>query len=206
LYLLAKLRLGACLADDMGLGKTIQVLSLLLALKNETSDKGKPCLLVAPASLLANWAAEIARFAPSLRALVAHPSAAPAEKLKADGPDALRDVDLVITSYGYLGRAPSLAASPWRIIILDEAQAIKNSAAKQTKLVKGLKAEARIALTGTPIENRLGDLWSIFDFINPGLLGSSKQFSTFAKSLAERPHNPYGPLRELVRPYILRRL
>jgi len=207
LYLLAKLKLGACLADDMGLGKTIQVLSLLLTLKNETSDQGKPCLLVAPASLLANWAAEIARFAPSLRALVAHPSAAsPAEKRRTDGPETLDDTDLVITSYGYLARAPWLTAASWRIIILDEAQAIKNPTAKQTKLVKGLKAETRIALTGTPIENRLGDLWSIFDFVNPGLLGSSKQFSTFVKALAERPHNPYGPLRDLVRPYILRRL
>src|SRR5882672_3476867 len=207
LYLLAKLKLGACLADDMGLGKTIQVLSLLLTLKNETSDQGKPCLLVAPASLLANWAAEIARFAPSLRALVAHPSAAsPAEKRRTDGPETLDDTDLVITSYGYLARAPWLTAASWRIIILDEAQAIKNPTAKQTRLVKGLKAETRIALTGTPIENRLGDLWSIFDFVNPGLLGSSKQFSTFVKALAERPHNPYGPLRDLVRPYILRRL
>jgi non-specific serine/threonine protein kinase len=206
LFLLTRLRLGACLADDMGLGKTIQVLSLLLALKNETSGKTKPSLLVAPASLMANWAGEIARFAPSLRALVAHPSATPAERRKANEPDDLSDIDLVITSYGYLGRAPWLSATPWQIAIIDEAQAIKNSAAKQTRLVKGLKAEARIALTGTPIENRLGDLWSIFDFINPGLLGSSKQFSTFAKTLAERPHNPYGPLRELVRPYILRRL
>jgi non-specific serine/threonine protein kinase len=207
LYLLAKLKLGACLADDMGLGKTIQVLSLLLTLKNETSDQGKPCLLVAPASLLANWAAEIARFAPSLRALVAHPSAASqAEKRKTDGPETLDDTDLVITSYGYLARAPWLTAASWRIIIIDEAQAIKNPTAKQTRLVKGLKAETRIALTGTPIENRLGDLWSIFDFVNPGLLGSSKQFSTFVKTLAERPHNPYGPLRDLVRPYILRRL
>jgi superfamily II DNA or RNA helicase len=205
LYLLAKLKLGACLADDMGLGKTIQVLSLLLALRSE-SGKGKPCLLVAPASLLANWAAEIERFAPSLQSLVAHPSSAPAEKGKADHADELGDVDLVITSYGYLARAPWLSATPWQIVILDEAQAIKNPTAKQTRLVKALTAEARIALTGTPIENRIGDLWSIFDFINPGLLGSSKQFSTFVKTLAERPHNPYGPLRDLVRPYILRRL
>ena len=91
-------------------------------------------------------------------------------------------------------------------MVLDEAQAIKNPAAKQTSTVKQLKAETRVALTGTPIENRLGDLWSIFDFINPGLLGSSKQFSSFVKRLAERPQNPYGPLRDLVRPYILRRL
>jgi superfamily II DNA or RNA helicase len=203
LYLLVRLKLGACLADDMGLGKTIQVLSLLLVLKNEA--KGKPSLLVAPASLLANWAAEIARFAPSLKAVVAHPSAMPAEAL-ANGASLLAGADVVITSYGYLSRASSLGATSWRLVVLDEAQAIKNPGAKQTRTVKGLKADTRIALTGTPIENRLGDLWSIFDFINPGLLGSSKQFSTFVKNLAARPHNPYGALRELVRPYILRRL
>jgi len=206
LYLLTQLRLGACLADDMGLGKTIQVLSLLLVLKNEAGDKRKPCLLVAPASLLANWAAEIARFAPSLKAVVVHPSAAPAEKLKADDADNLADVDLVITSYGFLARSPWLGTTPWRLVVLDEAQAIKNPAAKQTKTVKQLRADTRIALTGTPIENRLSDLWSIFDFINPGLLGSSKQFSSFVKHLADQSHNPFGPLRDLVRPYILRRL
>ncbi len=212
LYLLTQLRLGACLADDMGLGKTIQVLSLLLTLKNEPGDKRKTSLLVAPASLLANWASEIARFAPSLKARVAHPSAAPAEKLNADDVDnpadvdLLADVDLVITSYGFLARSPWLGAAPWRLVVLDEAQAIKNPAAQQTKMVKQLRADTRIALTGTPIENRLGDLWSIFDFINPGLLGSSKQFSSFVKGLADRPHGTYGPLRELVRPYILRRL
>jgi hypothetical protein len=206
LYLLTQLRLGACLADDMGLGKTIQILSLLLVLKNEAGVTRKPCLLVAPASLLANWAAEIARFAPSLKAIVVHPSAAPAETRTTDGADNLADVDLVITSYGFLARAPWLGTTPWRLVVLDEAQAIKNPAAKQTKTVKQLRADTRIALTGTPIENRLSDLWSIFDFINPGLLGSAKEFSSFVKRLADRPHNPYGPLRDLVRPYILRRL
>jgi non-specific serine/threonine protein kinase len=206
LHLLARLRLGACLADDMGLGKTIQVLSLLLVLKSEAADLRRPSLLVAPASLLANWAAEIARFAPSLKAIVVHPSAMPAERLKTDGDVGLADVDLVITSYGFLARLPWLTTASWRLAVLEEAQAIKNPAAKQTQAVKRLRAETRIALTGTPIENRLGDLWSIFDFINPGLLGSSKQFSTFVKRLVERPQNPYGPLRDLVRPYILRRL
>jgi superfamily II DNA or RNA helicase len=220
LHLLSRLGLGACLADDMGLGKTIQVLSLLLVLKKEGGKEAgarrKPSLLVAPASLLANWAGEIARFAPGLKAVVVHPSAAPAPArkgksdaksvTKSDGAIDLTGADLAITSYGYLGRAPELEATAWRLVVLDEAQAIKNSAAKQTKTVKRLKAEARIALTGTPIENRLGDLWSIFDFINPGLLGSSKAFSSFVKALADRPDNPYGPLRNLVRPYILRRL
>ena len=204
MYLLAQLGLGACLADDMGLGKTIQILSLLLVLKRESP--GKPSLLVAPASLLANWSSEIARFAPSLTAMIAHPSALPDERPKLDGSHDFSSADLVITSYGYLARAPWLEKTPWRLAILDEAQAIKNAGANQTKCVKRLKAEARIALTGTPIENRLGDLWSIFDFLNPGLLGSSKEFSSFAKRLAERPHNPYAPLRELVSPYILRRL
>jgi non-specific serine/threonine protein kinase len=206
LYLFTQLGLGACLADDMGLGKTIQVLSLLLVLKNRAGPLGKPSLLVAPASLLANWGAEIARFAPSLRAIVAHPSAPPGDDLKMDGTDDLTDTDLVITSYGFLARTPWLETTPWRLVVLDEAQAIKNPAAKQTRLVKKLKAETRIALTGTPIENRLGDLWSIFDFINPGLLGSSKAFSSFVKRLADRTDNPYGPLRDLVRPYILRRM
>ncbi len=206
LYLLTRLRLGSCLADDMGLGKTIQVLSLLLVLKAEAGNTRKQSLVVAPASLLANWAAEIARFSPNLKAVVAHPSAMSAEQLKSDYAETLADADLVITSYGSLARFPRLASTPWRLVILDEAQAIKNPAAKQTKAVKALKADTRIALTGTPIENRLGDLWSIFDFINPGLLGSSKQFSGFVKNLAERPQNPYGPLRDLVRPYILRRL
>ena len=200
LHLLAQLRLGACLADDMGLGKTVQVLSLLLVLRQEANRARKPCLLVAPASLLANWLAEAARFAPSLKTVVAHPSAAPAERLEADGADGLAGVDLVITSYGYLARTPWLGRTAWGLAVLDEAQAIKNPAAKQTRAVKELRADMRIALTGTPIENRLGDLWSIFDFINPGLLGSAKQFSAFAKDLAGRPHNAFGPLRDLVRP------
>jgi non-specific serine/threonine protein kinase len=202
LHLLARLRLGACLADDMGLGKTIQILSLLLVLKRESPAVRKPSLLVVPASLLANWAAEIARFAPSLETAIIHPSSGDTEELAAN----LARFDLVITSFGFLAREKRLAAADWRLAIVDEAQAIKNPGARQTRSVKQLKAEARIALTGTPIENRLGDLWSIFDFINPGLLGSAKQFSDFVKHLADRPHLPYAPLRDLVRPYILRRL
>src|ERR1700723_2171054 len=204
LYLLAKLGLGACLADDMGLGKTIQVLSLLLVLKRQ--GKPQPSLLVAPASLLANWASEIERFAPGLKALIAHPSALPAADLKTLATERLQDVDLVITSYGSLLRVPWMAERSWRLVVLDEAQAIKNPDARQTRTVKKLNARARLALTGTPVENRLGDLWSIFDFVNPGLLGSAKEFTRFTKRLAERRDGSYGPLRELVRPYILRRL
>jgi superfamily II DNA or RNA helicase len=197
MHLLSSLGLGACLADDMGLGKTIQVLSLLLV------ATAKPSLLVAPASLLGNWAAEIEKFTPGLKAAIVHPSAMSADRIKEFQPG---EYDLAITSYGSLLRMPALAATAWRFVILDEAQAIKNPAARQTKAAKALQAKARIALTGTPVENHLGDLWSIFDFINPGLLGNAKQFSRYAKSLAERTDNPYGPLRELVRPYILRRM
>jgi superfamily II DNA or RNA helicase len=206
LYLLAKLGLGACLADDMGLGKTIQVLSLLLVLKSQANGKPQPSLLVAPASLLANWAAEVERFTPDVKLLIAHPSAMPASEFKRLSPQHLREVDLVITSYASLLRIPWLGETAWHLVVLDEAQAIKNPNAKQTRMVKKLNARSRFALTGTPIENRLGDLWSIFDFINPGLLGSAKQFTGFTRRMASRSHNPYAPLRELVRPYILRRL
>jgi superfamily II DNA or RNA helicase len=203
LRLVSGLGLGACLADDMGLGKTIQVLSLLLLAKERRDGERRPSLLVAPASLLANWASEIERFAPGLDTAIVHPSAMAAEDVT---PDRLRTLDLAITSYGSLLRQPALAGTRWRFIILDEAQAIKNANAKQTRAAKALRGEVRIALTGTPVENHLGDLWSIFDFINPGLLGTATQFKSYVKSLAERPHNPYGPLRELVRPYILRRM
>src|ERR1700730_10488373 len=203
--LLAGLGLGACLADDMGLGKTIQVLSLLLV-EQARCAKPQPSLLVAPASLLANWETEIEKFAPGLKAVIVHPSAMPADQVKAFTAERASDYDLAITSYGSLLRIPMFAAADWRFVILDEAQAIKNPNARQTKAAKALNARARIALTGTPVENHLGDLWSIFDFINPGLLGSAKQFTRYVKGLADQTQNPYGPLRELVRPYILRRM
>ncbi|BFG80455.1 hypothetical protein PTKU46_84890 [Paraburkholderia terrae] len=203
LYLLSRLGLGACLADDMGLGKTMQVLSLLLILKREQAA-ARPSLLVAPASLLANWAAEAERFAPGLRVLVAHPSMTPAEELRALNDAQLTQTDLVITSFGSLLRQPGLETVQWRIAIVDEAQAIKNPGARQTKQVKKLQAQSRIALTGTPVENRLSDLWSIFDFTHPGLLGSAKEFADLSRRLAKIEH--FGPLRTLVRPYILRRL
>ena len=207
LYLLTRLGLGACLADDMGLGKTIQVLSLLLVLKREMVNGGaeaRPSLLVAPASLLANWAAEAERFTPGLRLLIAHPSEMRAADLRRLDATRLAEVDLVITSYGALLRQPLLESIRWRVAVIDEAQAIKNPGAKQTRQVKKLNAQSRIALTGTPVENRLSDLWSIFDFTHPGLLGSDKVFASFTKRLTKAEH--FGPLRTLVRPYILRRL
>ena len=202
---LTRLGLGACLADDMGLGKTIQILALLLTLDRRGANVA-PTLLVAPASLLANWTAEAERFAPSLRVLVAHPSFMAPDRLKAMTPDSLAKTDLVVTSYGTLSRLDWLTATRWRLAVLDEAQAIKNPNAKQTRAVKALRCGCRIALTGTPIENNLRDLWSIFDFINPGLLGSSKSFADFVKRLAAREPVSYAPLRKLVAPYLLRRL
>ena len=207
LYLLHRLGLGACLADDMGLGKTMQVLSLLLILKQEqASDRTgrRPSLLVAPASLLSNWTTEIEKFAPSLSVLVAHPSATDAGTLKAEDAGRLAGVDLVITSYGATLRYPWLTSTPWQVVVLDEAQAIRNPGAKQTRAVKKLAAQTRIALTGTPVENRLADLWSIFDFTHPGLLGSDEAFSACARRLSATGN--YAPLRNLVRPYLLRRL
>jgi non-specific serine/threonine protein kinase len=204
LYLLNRLGLGACLADDMGLGKTIQVLSLLLVLRERGGTDRSPSLLVAPASLLANWEAEIERFAPSLAVLVAHPSSMSPSELRAVTPELVASQDLVITSYGALLRHPWLSSTTWRIAVLDEAQAIKNPGAKQTRAVKKLNAGTRIALTGTPVENGLGDLWSIFDFTNPGLLGSAKAFASYVKRLSQQ--GDFGALRTLVKPYILRRL
>ena len=208
LWLLSNLGLGACLADDMGLGKTIQVLSLLLAVKKQSSP-GKPTLLVLPASLISNWKAEIARFAPSLKTVFIHPSEADKVSLKAiaENPEpAISGADLVLTTYGMVVRQKWLMNINWRLVILDEAQAVKNPSARQTKTVKKLAADARIALTGTPVENRISDLWSLFDFLCPGLLGSASVFKRFVKSLESKEQRGYAPLRNLVQPYILRRL
>ncbi|MBL7044912.1 MAG: DEAD/DEAH box helicase [Pirellulaceae bacterium] len=201
------LGLGACLADDMGLGKTIQVLALLLTLKRHRGHK--PSLLVLPASLLANWKSEIQRFAPTLRMRFVHPSESGKEELArmAENPGKIgKDADVVLTTYGMLLRQPWFLDVAWRIVVLDEAQAIKNPAARQTRTVKRLKSDMRIALTGTPVENRLSDLWSLLDFLCPGLLGTQKRFKEFTKSLEARDRDRYAPLRRLVQPYILRRL
>jgi len=207
LAFMSRLGLGACLADDMGLGKTIQVLALLLALKRQRSRK--PSLLVLPASLLANWKSEIERFAPTLRARFVHPSETTRDELSrmAQEPDrAFDEADVVLTTYGMLLRQKWLGDVSWQLVVLDEAQAIKNPGTRQTKSVKRLTADARIALTGTPVENRLSDLWSLFDFLCPGLLGSQTKFKEFVKRLNAREQQRYAPLRRLVQPYILRRL
>ena len=214
LWFMNKLGLGSCLADDMGLGKTIQVISLLLALRrgraaSKTTDVVGPSLLIVPASLIANWKAEIQKFAPSLSVFYAHPAETPNEKLTAAArtpATALTGNDLVITSYSMAVRLAWLKEAAWNIVILDEAQAIKNAGARQSRAVKELRCRHRIALSGTPIENRLSDLWSLFDFLCPGLLGGARDFAAFVKSQSQEDQNQFAPLRRLVRPYILRRL
>ncbi len=192
-----RMGLGAVLADDMGLGKTIQVLALLLLRQGE--GKKNHSLLIVPVSLMGNWLAEIRRFAPSLTVWTAHTAG--------DGLDAPpNDVDLVITTYGSTGRLAWITSRGWDIVIADEAQAIKNPAAKQTKALKAIRSSHRLALTGTPVENHLSDLWSLFDFVAPGLLGSMKEFDTFLRRTPVSGGSPYAALRSLVRPYILRRL
>lgn len=214
LWFLSQLGLGGCLADDMGLGKTIQVISLLLLFKQNhvETNINIPSLIVLPTSLLANWQAELERFAPSLRLCFIHGSQMPAQELDAlDQQESmqqelLKKYDVVLTTYGTLARREWLQKHTWRLLVIDEAQAIKSPGARQTKIVKQIKANSRLALTGTPVENSLTDLWSIFDFLNPGLLGNANRFKNFAKSLTTRTTDQYAPLRQLTQPYILRRL
>ncbi|MDZ7759836.1 MAG: DEAD/DEAH box helicase [Desulfovermiculus sp.] len=207
LAFLTELGMGACLADDMGLGKTLQVLALLVARNGQVGSN--PALLIIPASLVGNWKNEAERFAPGLKLKTLHPSEASRGEMEEISKDVLTRLsayDLVITTYSMVHRLTWLKEMTWSLVILDEAQAIKNPSTRQTKAVKKLPAQARIALTGTPIENRLGDLWSLFDFLNPGLLGSAKVFQRFVKSLQSRDQDQFGPLRKLAAPYILRRL
>ena len=228
--------LGACLADDMGLGKTLQVLTLIDTWKQRGAITPLPVLVVMPASLLANWKAEAARFTPDLKVGVLHPSDAEyrevmshakfaksakfqdekslrelgglcvrqKERREADGVDVenyVKPFDLVLTTYGQFTRSEKLRKLPFAAVIADEAQAIKNPGSGQSKALRSVVSPRRLALTGTPVENRMSDLWSIFDFINPGLLGSLKSFqSATAKS------GDFSVVRRLTRPFILRRL
>jgi non-specific serine/threonine protein kinase len=195
--LVTGLGLGACLADDMGLGKTLQVLSLLK--RNQSTHEKKTALLIVPASLLGNWMREAERFTPTLKIHPLHPSMQNEEMVN------FKDFDLVITTYSMTLRYESLKQVTWDLIILDEAQNIKNHDTKQTKAIKKLSSKARIALTGTPIENRLTDLWSLFDFLNPGLLGTAMRFKEYSRSQGKE-RGGFEPLRKLIMPYILRRM
>ena len=192
------LNFGACLADDMGLGKTVQVIAFLEKIRLEGKKKA---LLLVPASLIGNWSKEIEKFAPRLKKKILHKSSG-ASALDVDFTD---ETFLYMTTYGMAGKIEALKDVPWDILVIDEAQAIKNPKTKQTKSVKAIPAQMRVALTGTPIENQLMDLWSLFDFLNQGLLGTPDEFKTMVKSMESGEEN-YGKLRGLINPFLLRRL
>jgi len=218
LWFMTRLGLGACLADDMGLGKTIQIIDLLLTLKRDrVGDRGSKesqqahtSLLVVPASLVGNWKGEFERFAPSLKVFYAHRSECEADQLNAIAKSpakSLAEFDVVVTTYGLARRLDWFAKLDWHLIVLDEAQAIKNASSAQAKAIHKLRSSGRIALSGTPVENHLGELWSLFNFCCPGLLGNVTQFKKFVKELGKKQDaQAYGALRQLVRPYILRRM
>lgn len=196
---------GLCLADDMGLGKTLQTLTLLALWKSTGALDSSPALLVVPATLIRNWLAEAARFTPGLKVGVLHASALEAAELQAlknGEPGWLHNYDLVLTTYGILSRLEVLQEVEFAAVIADEAQAVKNAGSARSKALRSLNSPRRIALTGTPVENNMGDFWSIFDFINPGLLGKASHFRNFVRSLGDH----YAPLRRLTSPFILRRL
>ncbi len=196
---------GTCLADDMGLGKTIQVIAYLLA-ERERDCPASPTLLVCPMSVVGNWRREFARFAPDLSVAVHHGSdRAAGDAFAAEAAAA----DVVITTYPLAVRdKESLASVPWNCIVLDEAQNIKNPATKQARAVRAIGAPRRIALTGTPVENRLTELWSIMEFLNPGYLGPFASFQSGFAVPIERYRDPArtARLRELIRPFVLRRM
>jgi SNF2 family DNA or RNA helicase len=205
LAFLDSLGLGACLADDMGLGKTVQLLALESAYRAESPDSG-PTLLLCPMSLVGNWQREAAKFTPSLRVYAHH---GPERRRGNDLAGQLDQADIVITTYATATRdIDELTGFAWRRVVLDEAQAIKNSLSQAAKAVRRLSAPHRVALTGTPVENRLAELWSIMDFLNPGMLGSTEQFRARYAIPVERhgQTEPAHRLRAITRPYVLRRL
>ncbi|SEG25990.1 Superfamily II DNA or RNA helicase, SNF2 family [Nonomuraea solani] len=204
LSFLSELGLGGVLADDMGLGKTITTLALLVHERAETAGReraGAPTLLVCPMSLIGNWQREAARFAPGLRVYVHHGSGRDAAEI--DG------ADLVITTYGTAYRdLETLKAHEWRRVVCDEAQAIKNSGTLQAQAVRSIPTGTRLALTGTPVENHLAELWSIMEFANPGLLGPRARFRTrFQEPIeARQDEQAAQALKRATGPFILRRL
>ena len=203
LQYLEQLGLNGCLADDMGLGKTIQIIALLLLdLKSEGQT-----LLIAPTSVLSNWQKEIERFAPKLRVLIHH--GGKRHKQEKIFQTAIEQYDIIITSFSLARKDAKLFNSlKWQRLVLDEAQNIKNPKAAQTKAILNLNSEYRHALTGTPVENRLLDLWSIFNFLNPGYLGKQAQFNKSFEIPIQRDNDRVQStiLKKLVEPFILRRV
>ena len=198
--------LGACLADDMGLGKTIQTISMLVHEKELTGKLSAPALLIAPTSVVTNWEREISKFAPGLQTYV-HRGA---DRLKGKSfHEAIKDRDVVLTSYPVARLdGESIQSTKWLAVILDEAQNIKNPETKQTREIRKIDAEFRVALTGTPVENRLSELWSIMHFLNPGYLGTRKAFRDNFALPIERYHDEtaLAQLKQLTAPFILRRV
>jgi SNF2 family DNA or RNA helicase len=195
---LANLQMGACLADDMGLGKTVQTIAVMLEQRSHGA-----CLVVAPTSVCHNWESELARFAPSLNV---HRLAGAPDRAAVIG--AIGAGDVLITSYGLLHQEDAaLTGRPWHMLVLDEAQNLKNADTKRAKASQKLDAKFRVALSGTPIENYLDELWSLFNTINPGLLGSRDGFQRrFAGPIERDRKSPArDALRALIRPFILRR-
>jgi SNF2 family DNA or RNA helicase len=205
LAFLSSLGLGSCLADDMGLGKTVQLLAVE-TLQRQQDPAAGPTLLLCPMSLVGNWQREAAKFAPGLRVYAHHGGT----RLHGEAlAELLECTDLVVSTYATATRdIDELAGYEWNRVVLDEAQAVKNSLSRAAKAVRQLEARHRVALTGTPMENRLAELWSIMDFLNPGLLGSSERFRTRYAIPIERhgQTEPAERLRAATRPYILRRL
>ena len=217
LHYLESLGLNGCLADDMGLGKTVQVIARLLQEKEQIGQQSNkkrrsqgqlpPTLLIAPTSVLGNWYRELEKFAPSLTATVHHGSDRP--KTEKPFQRLANQHDLVITSFSLARRDSELFSSvQWHRIVLDEAQNIKNPKTAQTKAILRLQGQHRLALTGTPIENRLMDLWSIFNFLNPGYLGKQNQFRKSFELPVQRDNDrrQSAVLKKLVEPFILRRV
>lgn len=201
---LSNLQFGALLADDMGLGKTIQTLAWLE--KEHQKDKTRKALLVVPASLLANWTKEAAQFTPDLSIGVIHGKKAVSDFEKSEYDDL---PFLNLTTYGMASRLEKLQDIHWDFLILDEAQAIKNPKTKQTAVLKKIPAQMKLAMTGTPIENNLINLWSIFDFLNSGLLGSLSQFTQFVRNVEnDQKHSAdmLSRLQKMISPFLLRRL
>ncbi|HEX4956441.1 MAG TPA: SNF2-related protein [Thermoanaerobaculia bacterium] len=199
LWLLSELGLGGCLADDMGLGKTIQVLAFLLDRKRRRQTGGRPSLLVVPASLVANWLAEALRFTPSLRVTALHGAE------RHGVLEGLERWDVLVTTYATLRRdLEVLRAQELDVLVLDEAQAIKNAGSLTAKACRLLTARQRLALTGTPVENHLGELWSIFEFLNPGLLGRLPALSEHAGKV-RLPPEALATVAQALGPLILRR-
>jgi len=202
---LDKFGLGGCLADDMGLGKTVQLIALLQHERASGKSVG-PTLLVVPTSVVGNWQRELARFAPELTAHVQHgPDRPVGEAFK----KIACDHDVTITTYALVTRdVEALGDVPWHRVVLDEAQYIKNPPTKQAQAIRGLNADRRIALTGTPVENRLSELWSIMEFCNPGFLGTAPDFRRrFSRPIERhRDANAAASLRGMVQPFVLRRL